>query len=230
MKERKLPPLQQRFVEEYSIDLNAFEAARRAGYSDPNWGRQVLAKPSVKKAVEARLEILNRKATVTAERCIQEVCSVAFLDPAEITDKTGTTLLNLRQMPEHVRRAVSSVKVKRIKTIKKGSKSVEVDILEYRFWNKLDAQEKLFKYLGIYNEPKKIPEGDGSSGNSRTFTDAEKREAVRRFLGWGVGSDVAGESLDEHSSESAGIHGESAITDGTDESGPLAGGITPLPL
>lgn len=48
---RDLNDKQKRFVEEYLIDGNATAAAGRAGYSDPNYGRQLITFPNVAAAV-----------------------------------------------------------------------------------------------------------------------------------------------------------------------------------
>jgi len=50
-----LTPKQQRFVEEYLIDLNATQAAIRAGYSEKtaySVGHENLKKPEIQKAIE----------------------------------------------------------------------------------------------------------------------------------------------------------------------------------
>ena len=50
-----LTPKQQRFVEEYLIDLNATQAAIRAGYSEKtakSIGQENLTKPDIQKAIE----------------------------------------------------------------------------------------------------------------------------------------------------------------------------------
>ena len=55
---------QQRFVEEYLIDLNATQAAIRAGYSEKTAqeiGSENLSKPMVVKAIEAAQAKVLRK-------------------------------------------------------------------------------------------------------------------------------------------------------------------------
>ena len=52
-----LTPKQERFVEEYLVDLNATQAAIRAGYSPKTANEQasaMLAKPSIQEAVQAQ--------------------------------------------------------------------------------------------------------------------------------------------------------------------------------
>lgn len=61
---------QQRFVEEYLIDFNATQAAGRAGYSDPNYGRQLITHPNVAPEIAARMKALSEKADVTTEEIV----------------------------------------------------------------------------------------------------------------------------------------------------------------
>ena len=69
-----LTPKQQRFVEEYLIDLNATQAAIRAGYSEKTAkeiGSENLTKPNIAKAIAEAQEKLSNKAQVTVEMVVQ---------------------------------------------------------------------------------------------------------------------------------------------------------------
>ena len=69
-----LTPKQQRFVEEYLIDLNATQAAIRSGYSEKTAqeiGSENLSKPMVAKAIAEAQEKLSNKAQVTVEMVVQ---------------------------------------------------------------------------------------------------------------------------------------------------------------
>lgn len=48
---RKLSPKINRFIAEYLKDNNATAAVERAGYKDPNYGRQLLTNPNVAQAI-----------------------------------------------------------------------------------------------------------------------------------------------------------------------------------
>jgi hypothetical protein len=50
---RELTDKQERFVAFYLLTLNATEAARRAGYSDPSYGRELRTKAHVQRRIEA---------------------------------------------------------------------------------------------------------------------------------------------------------------------------------
>ena len=68
-----LTPKQQRFVEEYLIDLNATQAAIRAGYSEKTAkeiGSENLTKPNIAKAIEEAQESLSNKTQLTVDMIV----------------------------------------------------------------------------------------------------------------------------------------------------------------
>lgn len=72
---------QQRFVEEYLIDLNATQAAIRAGFSAKTaeqLGYQLLQKPSVAEAVAAAKAERSRRVGLTADRVLEELAAIGF--------------------------------------------------------------------------------------------------------------------------------------------------------
>ena len=69
-----LTPKQQRFVEEYLIDLNATQAAIRAGYSEKTAkeiGSENLTKPNIAKAIQEAQENLSNKTQLTVDMVVQ---------------------------------------------------------------------------------------------------------------------------------------------------------------
>lgn len=83
----KLPPMQARFVEEYILDLNATQAAIRAGYSARNAGKigpELLGKTRVKEAIASAIADRAARAEVTAAQILAEVDAIATVDPNSI--------------------------------------------------------------------------------------------------------------------------------------------------
>ena len=67
---------QQRFCEEYLIDLNATRAAIRAGYSPKSAktnGPRLLENAGIRARVEAMMARLSRRTGVSAERVVREL-------------------------------------------------------------------------------------------------------------------------------------------------------------
>lgn len=84
---------QQRFVEEYMVDLNATQAAIRAGYS-PETARQIgaenLSKPYIQAAISIAREEQKKRTAVTADMVLLEIASIALADARELVEvKTG---------------------------------------------------------------------------------------------------------------------------------------------
>lgn len=88
----KLTEKQQRFVEEYLIDLNGTQAAIRAGYSARTANEQasrLLANVSVQQAVSERMAERSKRTGVSQDRVILELAKIAFLKMTDVVDKNG---------------------------------------------------------------------------------------------------------------------------------------------
>lgn len=89
----KLTEKQKRFVDYYIETGNQTEAARRAGYKQPQTqGAQNLGKPSVKAAIDARLKDLEDKRIANVTEVMQFLTSVLrgeLTDENIVTEGTG---------------------------------------------------------------------------------------------------------------------------------------------
>lgn len=139
---------QKRFVEEYLIDLNATQAAIRAGYKVDN-ARQTatenLAKPYIAEAIDKALAERSRRTGINQDRVVQELAKIAFV---KITDVVNDDCEILPDADEADLAAIESVKVKTIPT-KSGEIGVEREV---KLSSKLKALELLGKHLGMWND------------------------------------------------------------------------------
>lgn len=96
-----MTPKQQRFVEEYLIDLNATQAAIRAGYSAKT-ARQIgdenLSKPDIAAAVAKAKADRAEEVGVDARWVLKRLAAEAEADLADLYDDSGN-LLNVKQWP-----------------------------------------------------------------------------------------------------------------------------------
>jgi phage terminase small subunit len=79
-----LTPKQQRFVEEYIVDLNATQAAIRAGYSAKTANEQgchLLANVSIQAKIEASQQESSRRTEITADQVLTKWWAIANADP-----------------------------------------------------------------------------------------------------------------------------------------------------
>ena len=87
MKERGLTPKQARFVDEYLKDLNATQAAIRAGYSKKTaeWiGPQLLTKNHVAEAVSGRMKARSDRTEITQDMVLRRYWEIATANPNEL--------------------------------------------------------------------------------------------------------------------------------------------------
>jgi phage terminase small subunit len=88
----KITPKQERFVEQYLIDLNATQAAIRAGYSRKTAKQQasrLLTNVDLAAAIAAGKERLAAKAELTAKRVLEELRRIAFCDARQFFTPDG---------------------------------------------------------------------------------------------------------------------------------------------
>lgn len=107
---------QSAFVREYLVDLNATQAAIRAGYSAKTAGQQgfmLLKNLEIQQVLSEAVEKRAKRVEITADRVLKEIGLAAFLDPLELFAEDGT-LLPLSKMPEHARRAIAGIEVEEI--------------------------------------------------------------------------------------------------------------------
>jgi len=137
----KLTEKQRRFVAEYLIDLNATAAAQRAGYKDPNIGRQLITKNNVSAAIQARQSELQSKLEITQERVITELAKIAFANGTMyarvVAGGSRVELEETDNLSEDQRAAISG--------IKEGKFGIEVST-----YDKVKALELLGKHLGTF--------------------------------------------------------------------------------
>ena len=130
--ERKLTPKQQRFVEEYLIDLNATQAAIRAGYSPQTASEQsarLLGNVSVKSAIDRALAERSRRTGINAALVLEELALLARADMADCVNPDGS-VKSLHVMSPEARRAIAEYRIQGDKaTIKLHDKARALNLL-----------------------------------------------------------------------------------------------------
>lgn len=147
-----LTPKQARFVAEYLIDLNATQAAIRAGYSRRTaneQGSRLLAKASVKAAVADGQAKQLGKADLTAVRVLEEMRRLAFSDLRQAFDEHGN-LKPIQELSDETAAAVASVEVI-IKNAAAGDKHTDT-IHKLKVWDKPRVLEMLGKHFSLLTE------------------------------------------------------------------------------
>lgn len=84
---------QRRFVDEYLVDLNATQAAIRAGYSKKtaaSIGQENLRKPDIAKAIQEAQAARSKRTEITQDRVLKELAKIGFADIRKAVRWGGT--------------------------------------------------------------------------------------------------------------------------------------------
>ncbi len=147
-----MTPKQARFVAEYLIDLNATQAATRAGYSPRTaneQGSRLLADASVAAAIAEGQKALYDKLGASAERVMFVNQCILNADPADAygADKQH---LHPTDMPEKFRLALKKWKL-RVENVTAGDGKQDTTI-EVEIESKSAALERDYKRHGLLVE------------------------------------------------------------------------------
>lgn len=158
MTPRKLTPKQLRFVQEYLKDLNATQAAIRAGYSRrtaDQLGHQLLKKPSVAAAVSERAGKVLEKAEVTVERIVQEAAAIAFHDARKLFHTDGR-LKAPHELDDETAAAIAGIEVEQLFEGRGEDRAMVGTLHKVKRWEKTKALELLAKYRKMFDDAPKV--------------------------------------------------------------------------
>ena len=148
---------QKTFVQEYLVDLNATQAAIRAGYSKKNAdkiGPELLGKTRVSQAIQSAMAEREKRTQISQDRVIRELAAIAFTDRGAFAQVTNggcrVHLTDTESLTEEQRAALAGVE-----ETKFGIKVSTYD--------KVRALELLGKHLGMFSA--------GSSGANTVTED-----------------------------------------------------------
>lgn len=156
----KLTPKQKKFVEEYLVDLNATQAAIRAGYSKKTakeQGYRLLTNIHIESAVQETRNKDSENCGITREKWLNELALCGFSDITNylsVDPDTGTTKAKgFEDMPKETPRAIKKIKEKRVIKESNDGQSVILDsTFEFELYSKLQALDLIGKHLGFFVE------------------------------------------------------------------------------
>lgn len=140
----KLTAKQQRFCDEYLIDLNATQAAIRAGYS-PKTAEQTASRllTIVKVSDEIAREMAERskRTGINQDRVAQELAKLAFVNIADVVDLDSATVKGTA-----TREDLACIQSVKIKPSEFGTER------EIKLYDKKASLELLGKHLGMFKD------------------------------------------------------------------------------
>lgn len=148
----QLTEKQKRFADEYLIDLNATQAAIRAGYSPRSAAEQasrLLKNAKVRAYIDERMAELSRRTGVNQERILRELARIAFVNAPELINMEDATIREDATIDDMA--AIASVRVKIIPT--ENGQGIEREI---RLADKIRALDLLGKRFAMWTERQQI--------------------------------------------------------------------------
>ncbi len=153
MAKKMLTSKQQRFAEEYLIDLNATQAGIRAGYS-PNSARQqgqrLLSNAAMSLAIQEGMKKREERTEITQDRVLQEMALIGFSDMGDFMRiSEHGPILDLTDLPIGATRIISEiVQVEYMEG--NGEDAERVKKTRLKFHSKLQALDLMGKHLGMF--------------------------------------------------------------------------------
>ena len=153
----KLTSKQQRFCDEYLIDLNATQAAIRSGYKETtaySMGQRLLKNVEIQNYIQERKKDRSERTEITQDMVLRELANIAFSNAADYasivekegTDEDGNTVMYRTVVPTLTENLTEAQK-RALSVIKKGRDGFEV-----KPYDKVRALELLGKHLGMWTE------------------------------------------------------------------------------
>jgi len=149
---RELTGKRARFAEEYSVDLNATQAAIRAGYSERTaneQGARLLANVSIAAAIGEAQQARSDRTEITQDMVVRELARIAFADQRAVMTwgPDGVRLRDSSELTDAEAALVAEVAETRTKD--GGSLRLKTN-------SKVSALELLGKHLGMFTDRLKV--------------------------------------------------------------------------
>lgn len=155
---------QERFCQEYLIDLHITNAAKRAGYSEAtaySIGSELLKKPEIAARIKQLKEDVFASVGITQARVYRELSRLAFVDLAGIFDESGA-LKPMHLIDDDTRAAIAGVEIDELfEGIGRERQQAGVT-KKIKLSDKLNALAQIIK-IGGWNAPTKT-ELTGANG------------------------------------------------------------------
>lgn len=156
---RKLTNKQKLFVKEYLIDLNATQAAIRAGYSKGTAnkiGTELLGKTSISNAIQKAMDKRTERTKINADYVLNRLVEIDQLDVADILSDEGG-ILPIKEWPKPWRQSISGIDVQELLSNDVDTASF---VKKIKWPDKLKNLELLGKHVAVsaFNEKQEQPQ------------------------------------------------------------------------
>lgn len=168
----ELTAKQRMFCAEYLVDLNAAQAAIRAGYSEATakeMGYENLTKPHIHDCIQKLMDERRKRVRVSADDVLMELKRMAFYDPADIARVSITCPEDILKLPEDVRRCIIGWGYD-----KAGNFTLKLS-------GKTQQLEMIGRHLKMFTDKSEITGRDGEPLNQAVALSEEQMAQVERI-------------------------------------------------
>lgn len=141
---------QRLFVDEYLIDLNATQAAIRAGYSTrraTEIGYQLLQRPEVAQAIQAAMADRSKRTEVEADYVIRRLREIDEMDVLDILEDDGS-FRSIRDWPRVWRQFLSGIEIAELFEGRGDDRRIAGVLRKVKWPDKLRNLELLSRHVG----------------------------------------------------------------------------------
>ena len=147
------------FVDEYLIDLNATQAAIRAGYSEATaqeQSSQLLARADIRALIEEAQKDRVDRVQISQDTTVNELKRIGFSDVADFVIVKAGGVIEQRpfnELKKEQTRCVKKIK-QTVRTAQSSDGTVihQTAVLELELYDKVKSLELLGRHLGIFND------------------------------------------------------------------------------
>jgi phage terminase small subunit len=142
---------QEKFVNEYLIDLNATQAAIRAGYSEKtakDIGCENLAKPNIAEAIGKAFKERAQRTKVDADWILKHCSEMLTADIGDILNDVGS-FKPISEWPKIWRQMLSGCDIKELFDYEKGVKSNIGELIKAKFVSREKILELTGKHVNV---------------------------------------------------------------------------------
>lgn len=166
---RQLTQKQRRFVQEYLVDLNATQAAIRAGYSERTahvQGPRLLGNVRVQVAIQEALKQREKRTEITQDRVLTELAKIGFADMRDYLEyKTEKTVVAYGDDGEPIidyRQIIDVIDSKNVDTSVIQEVSISKDgTFKFKLYDKQKALNDIGRHLGMFVDKTEVSGPDG---------------------------------------------------------------------
>ncbi|MDI7136561.1 terminase small subunit [Pseudomonas aeruginosa] len=141
---------QRLFVDEYLIDLNATQAAIRAGYSTrraTEIGYQLLQRPEVAQAIQFAMAERSKRTEVEADYVIRRLREIDEMDVLDILEDDGS-FRSIRDWPRAWRQFLSGIEIAELFEGRGDDRRIAGVLRKVKWPDKLRNLELLSRHVG----------------------------------------------------------------------------------